>query len=80
MTAAVVGVIANLALFFIAAVAYPVAIAAGVDASFKTQPDWIALALVLAAAFALWRLQWGVVRVIAAAALAGLLLHFGGWR
>ena len=80
VTAAVVGVIANLALFFIAAVAYPVAKSGGFDGSFKTQPDWVALALVLAAAVALWRLQWGVVRVIAAAALAGLLLHFGGWR
>lgn len=76
VTAAVVGVIANLALFFIVAVAYP----AGFDGSFKTRPDWIALALVFGAALALWRLQWGVVRVIAAAALAGLLLHFGGWR
>ena len=76
VTAAVVGVIANLALFFLAAVAFP----AGFDGSLKTRPDWIALALVAASAFALWQLQWGVVRVIAAAALAGLLLHFGGWR
>ena len=80
VTAAVVGVIANLALFFVAAVAYPGAITAEFDGSFQTQPDWIALALVLAAALALWWLQWGVVRVIAAAALAGLLLHFAGWR
>jgi chromate transporter len=76
VTAAVVGVIANLALFFIAAVAYPAA-ASGL---FDAQPDWIALALVVAAAFALWRLKWGVVRVIGAAAVAGLLLHQVGWR
>ncbi len=75
VTAAVVGVILNLALFFIAAVAYPL----GASGLFSTQPDWIALALVAAAAFALWRLKWGVIRVIGAAALAGLLLRPGGW-
>ena len=74
VTAAVVGVIANLALFFIAAVAYP----AGARVDFQTQPDWLALALVAAAALALWRLKWGVIRVIGAAALAGLLLRLGG--
>ncbi len=76
VTAAVVGVIANLALFFIAAVAYPL----GAGGIFGAQPDWIALALVAAAAFALWRLKWGVVRVIGAAAVAGLLLHQIGLR
>ena len=45
---------------------------------FYSQPDWVALALVVAAAFALWRLKWGVIRVIGAAALAGLLLRLGG--
>jgi chromate transporter len=74
VTAAVVGVIANLALFFIAAVAYP----SGAGRGFDSPPDWIALALVAAAAFALWRLKWGVIRVIGAAALAGLLLRLGG--
>ena len=74
VTAAVVGVIANLALFFIAAVAYP----AGAGVDFYSQPDWVALALVVAAALALWRLKWGVIRVIGAAALAGLLLRLGG--
>ena len=76
VTAAVVGVIANLALFFIAAVAYPLEATGPTD----TQPDWIALALVAAAAVALWRLKWGVVRVIGAAAVAGLLLHQFGLR
>lgn len=74
VTAAVVGVIANLALFFIATVAYP----AGAKGLFDTQPDWMALALVAAAALALWRLKWGVVSVIAAAAGAGLLLRLLG--
>ena len=76
VTAAVVGVIANLALFFIAAVAYP----SSATSRFGTQPDWIALALVATAAFALWQLKWGVIRVIGAAALAGLLLHRFGLR
>ncbi len=72
VTAAVVGVIANLALFFIAAVAYP----AGATGIFNTQPDWVALTLVVAAALALWRLKWGVITVIAAAAGLGVLLRF----
>ena len=74
VTAAVVGVIANLALFFIAAVAYP-ASAAG---TFDAKIDWIALSLVTAAALALWRLKWGVIPVIAASAGAGLLLCWFG--
>ncbi len=76
VTAAVVGVIANLALFFIAA-------AARIDwagGRFSSEIDWLALALVGLAAFALWRLKWGVVPVIAASALAGLLLHAVGLR
>lgn len=74
VTAAVVGVIANLALFFIAAVAYP----AGVTGLFYTKPDVMALLLVLAAALALWRLKWGVIAVIAASGLTGLLLRWLG--
>ena len=70
VTAAVVGVIANLALFFIAAIAYPLG-AAGLAA----RPDWAALALAVVAALALWRLKWGVMTVIAASAAAGLLLR-----
>jgi chromate transporter len=73
VTAAVVGVIANLALFFIAAIAYP----AGVS-GFAARPDWAALALAVAAALALWRLKWGVMAVIAASAVAGLLLRSAG--
>ncbi|MDB5932444.1 MAG: chromate transporter, chromate ion transporter family [Polaromonas sp.] len=75
VTAAVVGVIANLALFFIAAVAYP----ASAGRLFDADPDWVALALVVLAALALWRLKWGVIRVIAAAAAAGLVLRLLGW-
>ena len=74
VTAAVVGVIANLALFFIAALAY----GTGADGHFDTQPDWIALALMVAAALALWRLKWGVIPVIAASAGLGLSLRLAG--
>ncbi|MDB5966160.1 MAG: chromate transporter, chromate ion transporter family [Polaromonas sp.] len=74
VTAAVVGVIANLALFFIAAVAYPT----GAAGRLTTQPDVVALLLLVLAALALWRLKWGVIRVITAAALAGLVLRLAG--
>ena len=74
VTAAVVGVIANLALFFIAAIAYP----AGVTGHFDTRPDVIALTLAALAALALWRFKWGVIPVIAACATAGLLLRWFG--
>ncbi len=75
VTAAVVGVIANLALFFIAAVAYPT----GATGLFDTQPDWMALALLSLAAVALWRLKWSVLGVIGAAAGAGLALRWLAW-
>ena len=52
----------------------------GVKPNFFSQPDWIALALVAATDLALWRLKWGVIRVIGAAALAGLLLYQFGLR
>ncbi len=70
VTAAVVGVIANLALFFIAAVAYP--------AGSNNRLDWVALGIVVGAALALWRLKWGVIRVIAVSAGAGLALRLLG--
>ena len=75
VTAAVVGVIANLALFFIAAVAYP----ASAGVRFDEKPDIVALILVMLAALALWRLKWGVISVIAASAAAGLALRLLGW-
>ncbi|MGB4117909.1 MAG: chromate efflux transporter [Polaromonas sp.] len=70
VTAAVVGVIANLALFFIAAVARPFGAGGAID--------WVALAMVAAAALALWYLKWGVIRVIAVAAVTGLVLRLTG--
>jgi chromate transporter len=71
ITAAVVGVIASLALFFLSHVAYP----AGVAAQGWLHPDWDALALAAAAAVALVRFRQGVVRVIVACALAGWALQ-----
>ena len=70
VTAAVVGVIANLALFFMAAVAYPL--------GSNELLDWLALAIVACAALALWRLKWGVIRVIAVSAGTGLVLRLLG--
>jgi len=70
ITAAVVGVIASLALFFLFHVAYPSGVAAGWQ-----HPDWAALVLVVVAAGALIRFKQGVVRVIVACALAGWALR-----
>ncbi|MES2978977.1 MAG: chromate efflux transporter [Pseudomonadota bacterium] len=74
VTAAVVGVIANLAIFFIVAMAYP----AGVAQAGIANPDWVALAILLAAVVALWKLKWGVIPVIAACAFTGLALRWFG--
>ena len=71
VTAAVVCVIANLALFFIAVAARPM----GAGGLF----NWVAVAMVVAAALALWQLKWSVIRVIAAAAATGLVLRLLGW-
>jgi chromate transporter len=70
VTAAVVGVIGSLALFFLRHVAWPVPGGA---------PDLAALGLAAAATVALVRLKLGVVTVIAACALAGLALRTAGW-
>jgi chromate transporter len=64
ITAAVVGVILNLALFFAWHVLWP----QGKDGPF----DWISAAIGLAALVALFRFKAGVVPVIGACALAGL--------
>ncbi|MBK9395210.1 MAG: chromate efflux transporter [Uliginosibacterium sp.] len=65
ITAAVVGVIVNLALFFAAHVFWPQGFAAALD--------WAAIALALGAAVALLRYRCKVLGVLAACALAGLL-------
>jgi chromate transporter len=66
ITAAVVGVIVNLACFF----AYHVLWPEGFAGAF----DWRAALIAMAAAIALFRFKVGVIPVIGAGALAGLLL------
>ena len=75
ITAAVVGVIASLALFFIAHIAYKTGAAGPVT----SRVDVAALALALTAAIALLRYKVGVMPVIASCALAGLALRLAGW-
>ncbi len=74
ITAAVVGVIATLALFFLAHIAWRTQAGAAAP-----QLDWIALAIAAAAAMALLRFKIGVIPVIAACAMAGLALRLAGW-
>ncbi|MCG2594639.1 chromate efflux transporter [Ramlibacter sp. XY19] len=71
ITAAVVGVIATLALFFL----QHIALAAP---KWGTPVDVVALAIAAAAAVALFRFKVGVIPVIAACALAGMLLRLAG--
>jgi chromate transporter len=71
----VVGVMAHLALFFIAHIAYPERAGAG----FLSGIDGIALLLAVLAGWALMGLRWGVVTVLACAALLGLGLRLSGW-
>jgi len=66
ITAAVVGVILNLALFFGYHVLWP----KGFAGSF----DWISALIALAAAIALFRYKRGVIQVIATCAVLGLLI------
>ena len=67
ITAAVVGVILNLALFFAASVLWP--------RSWQGGFEWPALAIGLAAGYALFRRSAGVIPVIFACAVAGLALR-----
>ena len=66
ITAAVVGVIVNLAVFFALHVLWPT----GLSGRF----DWISALLGLAAAVALFRFKVGVIPVIGACAAAGLVV------
>lgn len=83
ITAAVVGVVANLALWFALRVLFrelrpvslgPLAVELPVPASL----DLVALALAALAAVCLFRLKLGVVRVLGVTAAAGVALHFAG--
>jgi chromate transporter len=74
VTAAVVGVIGSLALFFLAHIAWHTPAGAA-----SAQVDWVALGIAAAAAVALLRFKLGVIPVIAGCALAGLVLRLAGW-
>jgi len=69
ITAAVVGVILNLALFFGYHVLWP--------EGFAGRLDWPAALIALTAAVALFRFRRGVIEVLAGCAAAGLLVHSG---
>jgi chromate transporter len=68
ITAAVVGVIVNLALFFGQHVLWPRGVGGGFDG--------VAALIALAAAVALFRFKRGVIEVIAVSAAVGLAVHF----
>ena len=74
ITAAVVGVIASLALFFIA----HIAIKPGMTGFNWAHIDFFSLGLAAVAAFALIRYKMGVIPVLLACALGGLAWHLGG--
>jgi chromate transporter len=74
ITAAVVGVIASLALFFIV----HIVLRKGISGAWWSLLDWPALAIMVVAGVALLRYKVGVIPVIAASALAGLLLRWLG--
>jgi chromate transporter len=83
ITAAVVGVILNLAVWFaihsvfratVPVRAFPLAF----DAPVLESIDWIALALTGAAAVAIFRYKAGMVGTLAACCAAGFLLHLAG--
>jgi len=75
ITAAVVGVIASLALFFLA----HIAVKSGAGGTWVSRLDGVALLLAAAAAVALLRFKAGVIPVIAACALAGWGARLMGW-
>ena len=70
ITAAVVGVVMNLAVFFAWHVLWPEASA---SAPFAGRFEWFSLLITVAAFVALWRYKVGIIPVIAACAVAGLV-------
>ncbi|MDP3795775.1 MAG: chromate efflux transporter [Polaromonas sp.] len=74
ITAAVVGVIASLALFFIVHIGFET----GATAGFPSNVAWPSLLIMVAAGVALQRYKVGVIPLIAACAVAGLLLRWSG--
>lgn len=68
ITAAVVGVVCNLGLFFALHVLWP--------QGFGTRFDWMAAILMVLALLALFKFKQSVLRVLGASALLGVLLHY----
>ena len=73
ITAAVVGVIVNLALFFAWHVLWPEASA---ETPFSGRFEWFSLLLSVAAFIALWRFKVGIIPVIGICAAIGLAVQF----
>ncbi|SOH93404.1 chromate transporter [Monaibacterium marinum] len=69
VSAAVVGVVLNLAFYLAQAALWP---------DFIGQPDWLKLALVVVFALMTWRLKPSVLVLIGSGAAIGLALHLGG--
>jgi chromate transporter len=76
ITAAVVGVVLNLAVFFAWHVLWPEATA---SAPFAGRFEWPSLLIAAAALVALWRFKLGIIPVIAASAAAGLVYLLLGY-
>jgi chromate transporter len=75
ITAAVVGVVLNLALFFAWHVLWPHATE---SAPFAGRFEWFSLLVTVAAFVALWRFKAGIIPVIGACAAAGLAYSYLG--
>lgn len=75
VTAAVVGVILNLALWFAWQAVFPGA--TGAEAPLSWRPDWFVVVLSLAAFLGMQRWKWGVIPVVVGAAVLGMA--WGGW-
>lgn len=69
VSAAVVGVVLNLALYLSRAALWP---------EFAGEPDWLKVGLLLIFALIAWRLKPSVLVLIGSGAATGLLLHFTG--
>ena len=74
ITAAVVGVILNLATFFAWHTFWPLA---SDTAPFAGPFEWLQVAVAIAAFLALWKYKQDIMKVIGACALIGLAFHLG---
>lgn len=77
VTAAVVGVIANLAVWFAGHVLFPNSVVGigGLDRAFSIHADFVAIAVAIAAFFAMHRFKVGVIPVVVVCAAIGLVQY-----